>query len=232
VNLKETSPITPLYLQSSGMVTNILIGVADGIMLPFALAAVLSMILDDSWAVLLICGAESIILAALFGFAAYQAVVNQAEEYPDPSLSEEKKRGLVAHLQLQDILRGLDLGGDILQKAADEGVRYQQHWNSLLTRYELGSPRPDFARARRSALYVGIAFLAGAVLPLIPYFWVATPATAFRYATIIALMALILFGYLKARYTGRSPWIGALRLLITGTVVVGAAWMTAQFFSP
>jgi hypothetical protein len=231
VNVKETSPIAPLYLQSSGVVTNILISMADGIMLPFALAAVLSLILHDASTVLLICLAESIVLALLFGFAAYQTVVNQAEEYPSESAAGIRK-GFIPHLQLQDILSRLDLGSDILERAAHEGARYQQHWNTLLTDYELGLPRPDFPRARRSALYVAIAFLAGALLPLIPYFWPIPPLTAFRYAAVIALIALIVFGYLKARYTGRSPWIGALRLLITGAVVVGAAWMTAQFFSP
>lgn len=230
MNVKETSAIAPLYLQSSGLVSNILISMADGIMLPFALAAVLSLVVERSSTVLLICAAESLVLAALFGFSAYLTVVNQAEEYPDESSPLDRSKGFVPHLQLQEILSRLDLGSDILEQAAYEGTRYQQRWNALLTSYDLGVRQPDFPRARRSALYVGVAFLVGAVLPLVPYFWAIPPTTAFRYAAGIALTALIVFGYLKAKYTGRSPWIGALRLLITGAVVVGAAWMTAQFF--
>lgn len=228
LNIQQNGP----YLQSSGFVNDLLIGMADGIMLPFALAAVVSLIAHDSSVVLLICALESMVLATLFGIAAYQTVVNQAEEYPAEGQNgeENRKKSFVPHLQLQQILSKLDLGNEIMEKAAQDGDQYKERWSALLSSYGLGEPAPDLPRARQNGFNVALSFLMGALLPLVPYLFISVPLTALIYSAVITFASLIIFGYIKASYTGQTPWKGALRFAITGIIVASAAFLVAYFF--
>lgn len=227
--MNETRPTRP-YLQSSGFTTDLLVGMADGMMLPFALAVTMSFITGDASAVLLACGIEAVLLAVLFGVASYQTVVNQAEEYPEERTGGPlAKKTFVSHLQLQQILSGLDLGGEIMEKAAEDGLHYRERWTGMLASYELGLPLPDFKRARRAARNVTLMFLAGAVLPLVPYLFVSAPLEALRFSALITFAGLAVLGYAKAAYMGLTPWKGALRMALTGVVValagLVAAWL-------
>lgn len=215
------------YLQSSGFANDLFIGMSDGIILPFALAAVLSLITPTSAIVLTACILESVLLAVVFGIATYQTVVNQAEEYPDGEAYTPGKRNFVSHLQLQQILRHLELGPEILQKASEEGENYKIRWTNLLAGMGLGLTEPDFARAKRNGFNVALAFLLGACLPVLPYIFIPDPILALKYAAVITFVSLIIFGYFKAAYTGQQVWKVVLRLLVTGMIVAGSAWLIA-----
>jgi hypothetical protein len=216
------------YLQSSGFTTDLLVGMADGMMLPFALAVTMSLITGNAAAVLLACGIESVLLAALFGVASYQTVVNQAEEYPEQRTGGPlARKTFVSHRQLQQILSGLDLGGEVMEKAAEDGLNYQERWTGMLASYGVGLPLPDFRRARRGARNVAHTFLAGAVLPLVPYVFVAAPLQALRFSALITFAGLAVLGYAKAAYTGLTPWKGALRMMLTGMAVAAAGLLAA-----
>ena len=117
-------------------------------------------------------------------------------------------------------IRGLDLGPDILEKAARDGSDYQARWEALLASYDLGLPAPDYRRARRNGFFVGISFLLGALLPVLPFAFASAPAVAFRYAAVCTVAGLAAFGVAKAAYTGSSAWAGVVRLVLTGIVVI------------
>lgn len=218
------------YLQSSGFATDLMIGMSDGIILPFALAAVLSFITSDSLVILTACTLESILLAVVFGIATYQTVVNQVEEYPDDS-EIPIKRNFVSHLQLQQILAHLDLGPEVLQKASEEGEQYKERWSHLLSGMGLGTSVPDLAQAKKNGLNVALAFLLGACLPLLPFVFIPSSTTAFTYSAILTFISLLVFGTVKASYTGQRAWKVVLRLIITAIVVAGAAYLIAWMFS-
>lgn len=218
------------YLQSSGFTTDLIIGMSDGIILPFALAAVVSFISQDSVVVLTTCIIESILLAIVFGIATYQTVVNQVEEYPDSSAVLPIKKNFVSHLQLQQILTHLDLGPEILQKASEDGEEYKTRWTHLLSGLGLGSSEPDLYKAKRNGWNVALAFLMGACISLLPFVFISESGLAFKYSAIVTFISLILFGCLKASYTGQSRWKVSLRLIITALVVAGAAYLVAWIF--
>ena len=217
------------YIQSSGLANDLLIGMADGIMLPFAFAAMISFIVSSSETVLWICILESIILALSLGIASYLTVVNQTEEYPDEN-NPASRSNFVPHLQLQKIIANLGLGADVAEQAAKDGEKYKIQWSDLLTSHNLGEATPDFDRAKRSGLYTAIAFLAGALLPVIPYVFSPSSITAFKYSALITAVALIVFGYCKAVYTGQKPWKVIWRLILTGIIVAGASLLLAWLF--
>lgn len=218
------------YLQSSGFATDFLIGLPDGIILPFALAAGISFIAPHSWIVLTACIIESVVLAVVFGIATYQTVVNQVEEYPVGNTALSRKKNFVSHLELQQILTHLELGPEILEKAAEEGRNYKVRWSNLLSGMDLGSAEPDFAKAKKNGWNVAFAILLGACIPLLPYIFIDAPAVAFRYAALLTFVCLVILGFLKASYTGQRPWKVGLRLIITGLVVAGAAFLVAWIF--
>lgn len=218
------------YLQSSGFATDLMIGMSDGIILPFALAAVLSFVVQDSSIVLAAGVLESLLLAAVFGIATYQTVVNQAEEYPDDSGRVTAKKNFVSHLQLQQILSGLEMEPEILKKAAEEGEHYKTRWTSLLSGMGLGLAEPDYARAKKNAWNVALAFLLGACLPLLPFCFASPSLLAFKYSAVITVISLFIFGWAKAAYTGQSPWKVIVRLMTTVIIVAGAALLVAWMF--
>lgn len=227
--MSETRTDIRRYLQSSGFTNDLLIGMADGIMLPFALALAMSLITHNSLLVLLACVIESVLLAILFGIAAYQTVVNQAEEYPEEGAQPSglPRKTFVSHLRLQQILSGLDMETDVIEKAAEEGVSYKERWSSMLAAYDLGMPLPDLRKARRNAFNVALTFFAGGLLPLLPYIFMGKPLQALKLSALITFVCLAVLGGLKASYTGQTPWKGALRLVLTGLIVALAAFLAA-----
>ena len=217
------------YIQSSGLANDLLIGIADGIMLPFAFAAMISFIVSDSQTVFWICILESIILALSLGIASYLTVVNQTEEYPDEN-NPASPNNFVPHLQLQKIIANLGLGADIAEQAAEDGEKYKVQWSDLLTSHNIGEATPDFDKAKRSGLYTAISFLAGALLPVVPYIFSPSSIIAFEYSALITALGLIIFGYCKAVYTGQKPWKIIWRLVLTGIIVAGASLLLAWLF--
>lgn len=217
------------YIQSSGLANDLLIGMADGMMLPFALAAVLSFIISKPEIILWICTLESVLLAVLFGIASYLTVVNQTEEYPDEN-DPVPHGNFVPHQQLQKIIANLNLDPEIAKQAAEEGDQYQERWSALLASHDLGEIKPDFQRAKRSGFYTTIAFLIGSLFPVIPYIFSSSSTAAFKYSVILTILGLMLFGYCKAVYTGRKPWSVIWRLISTGVIVAAASLLLALFF--
>lgn len=213
-----STPARRRYLQSSGFRNDVLIGMADGMLLPFALAAALSFMTTRTGLIALVTGAESLMLAFFFGVAAYQTVVNQAQEYPGPDAARRRK-GFVPHLQHIQILRHLDMGPEILEQAKRDGAAYEARWNDMLKTYGLGIVEPDYAKARSNGLTVALSFLLGAVLPVAPYLFMSDPVTALKYAAGLTFAGLLGFGIYKASYTGTAPWGAILRLLVTGAII-------------
>lgn len=217
------------YIQSSGLANDCLISMADGMMLPFALAAVMSFIVSRAETVLWVCMVESFVLAVLFGIASYLTVINQTEEYPDEN-GAVKKGNFVPHLQLQQIIANLNLGPDILSKASEEGEKYKARWSELLASHDLGEVHPDFWKAKRSGVYTALAFLIGSLVPVAPYIFISSSSTAFKFSALTTAIGLILFGYFKAVYTGQTVWKVIIRLMITGCMIVILSFLVVWLF--
>ncbi|MGH2645741.1 MAG: VIT1/CCC1 transporter family protein [Chitinophagaceae bacterium] len=225
----QTGKYNRQYIQSSGLANDFLISMADGMILPFALAALMSFIVTRAETVLWACLTESIILAVLFGIASYLTVINQVEEYPNED-GAVKRGNFVPHLQLLQIIANLNLGPEILSRAAEEGEKYKARWSDLLASHDLGEVHPDFEKAKRSGFYTAIAFLIGALLPVAPYIFSSSSLIAFKFSAIVTGIGLILFGYFKAAYIGQNAWKVILRLLITEIIVASFSLLLAYFF--
>jgi VIT1/CCC1 family predicted Fe2+/Mn2+ transporter len=97
-------------------------------------------------------------------------------------------------------------------------------------KYELGLEKPNPKRARNSALNIGISYIAGGLVPLSPYFFVASPVDGLKLSVVFTLICLFIFGYFKSKITGVSPIWGALRVTLIGALAAGAAFAVAKLF--
>lgn len=99
-----------------------------------------------------------------------------------------------------------------------------------MMKYELGLDKPDPKRAGKSALNIGLSYIAGGLVPLSPYFFIDSPVDALKVSAIVTLVCLFLFGFFKSRITGVNAWMGALRVMLIGAVAAGAAFGVAKLF--
>jgi predicted membrane protein (TIGR00267 family) len=97
-----------------------------------------------------------------------------------------------------------------------------------MMRFELGLEKPEPKRARNSALTIGGAYIAGGLIPLLPYMLLGNLAVALRVSVLVTLLALILFGFVKGRFTGASPLRSALQTTLIGGLAATAAFLIAR----
>ena len=99
-----------------------------------------------------------------------------------------------------------------------------------MMRFELGIEKPDPKRATKSALNIGLSYIAGGLVPLSPYFFASSPADGLKWSCGITILCLFVFGYFKASVTGQNPWKGALKVMLIGSAAAGAAFLIAGLF--
>jgi vacuolar iron transporter family protein len=106
-----------------------------------------------------------------------------------------------------------------------------QAWVDFMMRFELGLEEPDPGRALRSALTIALAYIVGGFVPLSPYILTSQLHSAFLFSIAVTLVALFIFGFVKARFTGAPTLRGALQTLIIGALAASAAYLIARWIS-
>ena len=97
-----------------------------------------------------------------------------------------------------------------------------------MMKYELGLEKPDPKRASRSAFNIGLSYIVGGLIPLIPYFFVSDAISGLKVSAIITLACLFIFGFFKSKITGINPWTGGLKVMMIGALAAGAAFTIAK----
>jgi predicted membrane protein (TIGR00267 family) len=100
-----------------------------------------------------------------------------------------------------------------------------------MMRFELGLEKPDPKRALTSALTIGLSYIAGGLVPLAPYMLISNAGSALLFSVIFTLVALLVFGYVKGRFTGARPIRSALQTALIGSLAAAAAFGLAKFIS-
>lgn len=228
------TPHTEKHFESSDVVRDIVIGMSDGLTVPFALAAGLTGAVDAS-KVIVVAGLAEIVAGSIaMGLGGYLAARTDADHYVSERRREEieiVERKEDERAEVLEILGNYGVtpehGGQIL--AAFE--RNPQKWVDWMMRFELGLEEPDPKRALRSAITIALSYIAGGLVPLLPYMLVHRASAALAYSAIATLLALAVFGYVKGRYTGMAPFKSALRTALIGGLAAGAAFAIAKLIS-
>ncbi|MFL5738829.1 MAG: VIT1/CCC1 transporter family protein [Flavisolibacter sp.] len=221
------------HLNSSAVITDIVIGMSDGLTVPFALAAGLSGAVSST-AIIVIAGIAEIAAGSIaMGLGGYLAGKTEQDHYSSEMKREYYEVDHLRHREIQEtkeFFAGIGLSEELQDKAAEEVARDKDKWVEFMMKYELGLDKPDPKRATKSAFNIGISYVVGGLVPLSPYFFCDTPATGLRYSIVVTLLCLFLFGWFKSRITGVSPLWGALRVTLIGAMAAAAAFGVAKIF--
>lgn len=204
---------------------------SDGLTVPFALAAGLSGAVDSS-RIIIIAGIAEIAAGSIaMGLGGYLAGRTALDHYQ----SEVKREyAEIEHLhdreiaETKEFFAGLGLSEKIQIQATEEISKDKDRWVNFMMKYELGLEAPDPRRATKSALNIGLSYVAGGIIPLSPYFFIEESAIALKYSLVATLICLFVFGYFKSRITGIPPFSGALKVMAIGAMAAAAAYTIAR----
>lgn len=221
------------HLKSSEALTDIVIGMSDGLTVPFALAAGLSGAVDNS-SIIVIAGIAEIAAGSIaMGLGGYLAGKTEQDHYR----SEQKREyDEVENLRQREIeetkefFANIGLSPELQDKATEEISLDKDRWVDFMMKYELGLEKPDPKRAAKSALNIGVAYIVGGIIPLSPYFFIASSTEALKVSVIATLVCLFVFGFFKSKITGVNAWMGAVRVTLIGAMAAAAAFGIARLF--
>ena len=222
------------HFQSSAMVRDFVIGMSDGLTVPFALAAGLSGAVN-SIAIVITAGLAEIAAGSIaMGLGGYLAGRTEIEHYES---EERREYGEIKTLheveirETKEIFAGYGITEDLQEKIAREMAKNPKQWVDFMMRFELGLERPDKNRARQSALVIGFSYIVGGLIPLSAYFFTVTAHQGLIYSCIITVICLVVFGLIKSKLTGQPLFKGALRVTFVGTLAAAAAFLLAKLIT-
>jgi vacuolar iron transporter family protein len=198
--------------------SDVIIGMSDGLIVPFALVAGLSTIVTSS-SIIVIAGLTAIVAGAIaMSVGGYRATKSESV-YLHPDDEAEHKE----ILKEKEFLANIGLSEEMQQMALNEMKKDKEQWAGVVTKYEEDNSSSADKRAIRSAVNIGFSYAIGGLVPVIPYFFTVAPTEALKVTTAITLLCLFLFGYLKHKSLGNHPVWGAVRVLLAGAFAAGAA---------
>lgn len=227
-------PATPHVEQHFGgneIVRDIVIGMSDGLTVPFALAAGLSGAATSTAIVVTAGMAELAAGSIAMGLGGYLAARTDAEHYQAERARELSEIEQVPERETEEIaevFRGYGLADDELTPLVSAIRADPEQWLEFMMRFELGMEAPDPARARTSALTIGLAYVAGGLIPLAPYILFSDLNRALLFSVVVTLVALFLFGFGKGYFTGLSPVRAGVQTVFVGGLAAAAAFALAR----
>lgn len=225
---------TERHFTAGETVRDIVIGMSDGLTVPFALAAGLSGAVASSTVIITAGLAEIAAGSIAMGLGGYLAAKSDAEHYHSERAREQREVVQVPEEEMAEVA-GIFRSYGLTETQAAPLVKAlserPQAWVDFMMRYELGLERPDPRRALVSALTIAGAYVAGGLIPLSPYLLVPSAHAALSVSILLTLAALLIFGYVKGRFTGTRPVRGAFQTMLIGGVAAAVAYATARAIS-
>jgi len=222
------------HLKSSDTIRDIVIGMSDGLTVPFALAAGLSGAGSTSGIVVTAGIAEIVAGSIAMGLGGFLAGRTEADHYKSELQREYDEVERVPEqekAEVKEVFAEFGLSPALQDQIANEMAKDKDRWVDFMMRYELGLEKPQANRATQSAVTIGISYIVGGVIPLSPYFFIRESQTALYYSCAITMVCLFVFGYFKSRVTGQPVFTGALKVLVIGALAAAAAFFMAKLIN-
>jgi len=223
------------HFEASETVRDVVIGMSDGLTVPFALAAGLSGTVSQT-SIIVIAGLAEIAAGSIaMGLGGYLAARTDRDHY-----KSERERELRETVELpqkekeevEDVFRGYGMTDAEMAPVVKAICSDQKRWVDFMMKFELGFEEPDPKRARNSAVTIALSYILGGMVPLAPYIFVSDLEKALSTSVIVTLIALFIFGYVKGRMTGISPFRGGLQTVVIGGLASAAAFTLAKLIRP
>jgi VIT1/CCC1 family predicted Fe2+/Mn2+ transporter len=221
------------HLKNSDTLTDIVIGMSDGLTVPFALAAGLSGAVNST-SIIVIAGIAEIAAGSIaMGLGGYLAGKTEQDHYNSELKRENYEVDNLRDREVdetKEFFASIGLSKGLQEKATEEIAKDKKQWVDFMMKYELGLDKPDPKRATKSALNIGLSYIAGGLVPLSPYFFVASPVDGLKISAVLTLICLFIFGFFKSKITGVNAWWGAIRVALIGAAAAAAAFGVAKLF--
>ena len=221
------------HFTQNAAVRDLVIGTADGLTVPFALSAALSGAVAANPLIVTAGLAEIAAGCVAMGLGGYLAARTEADHYASERRREEEESHLYPDREKWEvaaILHRYGVRGEVLRQAVEAIASDRRKWVDFMMRFELDLSEPDPNRAAKSAATIGGAYVVGGLIPLVPYMVFATTTPALMVSSAFTSVALLGFGWLKARATGLPPLRGAVQMLAIGGAAAIVAYLVASIF--
>lgn len=219
------------HLKSSDALTDIVIGMSDGLTVPFALAAGLSGAVNSTDVIILAGLAEIAAGSIAMGLGGYLAGKTEQDHYNselkreywevDNKVEDEKN-------EVRAFFSEWGLSKEVQDKAVQEITKDKDLWVKFMMKHELGLDEPDSKRAGKSAFNIGFSYIVGGLVPLSPYFFVDDSFDGLKISVVITLICLFVFGAFKSKLTGVNPVTGGLKVMMIGAAAAAVAFAIAR----
>ncbi|MEO8130528.1 MAG: VIT1/CCC1 transporter family protein [Bryobacteraceae bacterium] len=225
---------TEIHFTSGELVRDLVIGMADGLTVPFALAAGISGAIDSTHIVVTAGLAEIAAGSIAMGLGGYLAARSDAEHYASERVREQEE---VVNMpeeekaEVTKVFREYGLSAEQSGPVVEALSADPEAWVDFMMRFELGLEAPQPGRALRSALTIAGAYIGGGFIPLSPYLLLANAREALVVSSVVTLLALAIFGYLKGMATGSPPLKSAVQTTLIGGLAASAAFLIARAIS-
>jgi VIT1/CCC1 family predicted Fe2+/Mn2+ transporter len=228
------TPHIERHFTGSETVKDIVIGMADGLTVPFALAAGLSGAIETT-SIIVTAGLAEIAAGSIaMGLGGYMAAKSDAEHYDSErtrEVAEVAEKAEIEAAEVAEVFQSYGLTSDESTLVVNALRKRPQAWVDFMMRFELGLEKPNPKRALRSGGTIAGAYIAGGIIPLGPYVVLRTASTALMVSAIITVAALGVFGYIKGHFTGAPPVRSAMQTVFIGGLAAAVAFMIARAIS-
>ncbi len=228
------TPHIESHFTASETVRDIVIGMADGLTVPFALAAGLSGAVTAASIVVTAGLAEIAAGSIAMGLGGFLAARSDAEHYVSEEARERQEIQQVPEeeeKEVREVLETFGLSAEESQPIVAALRSRPRAWVDFMMRFELGLEKPDPARALASGLTIAGSYMAGGLIPLCPYFFLSDVGAGLKLSVVLTILALAVFGYVKGHFTGTRPLRSALQTTLIGGLAAAAAFGIARFIA-
>ena len=219
---------------NSNLVKDIIIGMSDGLTVPFALTAGLSGVLNTTH-LIIVSGLSEIVAGCIsMGLGGYLAGQSEVEHYNTELKREYSEIENVPDIELkevEDIFINMGVDKILSKKVAVQISKDKDRWADFMMKLELEMEKPAKNRASKSATTIALSYLVGGFIPLFPYIIINDSKMGFYISCIVTLFALIVFGYFKSKVTGQPLIKGTIKVALTGIIAAAAAYFLAKAVS-
>jgi vacuolar iron transporter family protein len=228
------TPHIERHFTGSGTVKDIVIGMADGLTVPFALAAGLSGAIETT-SIIVTAGLAEIAAGSIaMGLGGYMAAKSDVEHYDSErarEVAEVSEKAEIEASEVAEVFQSYGLTTEESTLIVDALRKRPEAWVDFMMRFELGLEKPNPRRALISAVTIAGAYIAGGFIPLGPYVVLSSARNALTVSAVTTLIALAVFGYIKGRFTGAPPVRSAIQTVFIGGLAAAVAFLLARAIS-
>ena len=228
------TPHVERHFTGSETVRDVVIGMSDGLTVPFALAAGLSGAVSSTGIIVTAGLAEIAAGSIAMGLGGYLAARSDAEHYQAERAREEAEVAGIPEVEAEEValvFREYGLTDEESRPVVEALRKRPKAWVDFMMRFELGLEKPEPRRALASAITIAGAYIVGGFIPLSSYTVLSSASTALAVSVVVTLVALAIFGYVKGRFTGARPLLSSVQTVLIGGIAATVAFLIARAIS-